>query len=442
MLKNKEWGEKMKEISSMSLSNQDLKKKILTSSIIGNALEFYDFTLCGVFITILAREFFQSTNENNVLWGFFAFSAAFWTRPLGAFVFGYIGDKYGRKVALTWSVSLMGIPTLVISILPDFQTIGIIAPVILITCRMLQGLCTGGEYNGAAIFAREHLKTKPGLISGLVSGSCVIGALSAMFMGFITTLESMPNWAWRIPFAVGALISVIGFFIRRHTVESLDFIQSNKKTKTVPIFAVWQEDRSSFFLAIMAGLFNGVVTYTLFSFLSVYITKYVGFTLSQGIFYNIFGILAFMLLCPVFGGFSDIISPSNSLRLAGRLCLFVPGISFFLFQLNNGFSIIIGQLLLGTLVASFVGPSHYFLQTIFPTSNRYTGASLGFTIGMATTGGTTPILLTHALNACSNLYIPAIYLSIWGGLWLFALGYFYPKIKIHYKSNTALKKAA
>lgn len=426
----------------MSLSKQALKKNILTSSIIGNALEFYDFTLCGVFITILAREFFQSTNESNVLWGFFAFSAAFWTRPLGAFVFGYIGDKYGRKVALTWSVTLMGIPTLIISILPSYQAIGIIAPIVLIICRMLQGLCTGGEYNGAAIFALEHLKTKPGLISGLVSGSCVIGALSAMFMGFITTQEWMPDWAWRIPFAVGALISIVGFLIRRHTVESLEFMQSKQKTKSVPILAVWQEDRGSFFLAIMAGLFNGVVTYTLFSFLSVYITKYVGFTLSQGIFYNIFGILTFMLMCPVFGGFSDMISPLTSLKLAGKLCLVIPSLCFFLFQMNSGFSIIVGQLLLGTLVASFVGPSHYFLQTLFPTNNRYTGASLGFTIGMATTGGTTPLLLTHALNTYSNLYIPAIYLSIWGVLWLVALGYLHPKIKLHYKSNTILKRAA
>lgn len=426
----------------MSLPNQTLKKKILTSSIIGNALEFYDFTLCGVFITILAREFFQSTNESNVLWGFFAFSAAFWTRPLGAFVFGYIGDKYGRKVALTWSVTLMGIPTLIISILPGYQTIGIMAPIVLIICRMLQGLCTGGEYNGAAIFALEHLKTKPGLISGLVSGSCVIGALSAMFMGFVTTLDWMPEWAWRIPFAVGALISVVGFLIRRHTVESLEFIQSKQKTKSVPIIAVWQEDRSSFFLAIMAGLFNGVVTYTLFSFLSVYITKYVGFTLSQGIFYNIFGILTFMLMCPVFGGFSDIISPLKSLKLAGKLCLLIPIVCFYLFQMNSGFCIIIGQLLLGALVASFVGPSHYFLQTLFPTNNRYTGASLGFTIGMATTGGTTPLLLTYALNTYSNLYIPAIYLTIWGVLWLGALRYIYPKIKIHYKAKTIFKRAA
>ncbi len=350
---------------SNQLSNKDLKRNILSSSIIGNALEFYDFTLCGVFVSILAKEFFFATDPNtSILWGFFAFSAAFWTRPLGAFVFGYIGDRYGRKIALTWSVSLMGVPTLIISLLPSYENIGIFAPIILIICRMLQGLCTGGEYNGAAIFALEHLKTKPGLISGLISGSCVVGALGAMFMGFITTQEQMPSWAWRLPFAFGAIISVIGFFIRRHTIESLEFMQEKTKPQAAPITTVWNEDRSSFFMSITSGLFNGVLSYTLFSFLSVYITKYVGFTLSQGIFYNLFGLLAFMTLCPIFGGFSDQIGPLNSLKLAGRLAIFIPAISFFLFQMHSGFSIIMGQLLLGTLVASFVGPSHYFLQTL------------------------------------------------------------------------------
>jgi len=426
----------------MSLSNQTLKNKILTSSIIGNALEFYDFTLCGVFITILAREFFQSTNENNVLWGFFAFSAAFWTRPLGAFVFGYIGDKYGRKVALTWSLALMGVPTFIISILPSYGSIGIIAPIILIICRMLQGLCAGGEFNGAAIFALEHLKAKPGLISGVLISSCTVGSLVAMFIAFLTTQEWMPEWAWRTSFAFGSLVSVAGFIIRRHTVESVEFLQAKTLVTITPLATVWHEDKNSFFLAMSTGLINGVLSYTLFSFSCVYLTKYMGYTLSQGIFYHLFGVITHMCLCPLFGGLSDQFSPKNSLKLAGRLSLFIPAISFFLFQINTGLSIIVGQVLLGVLVASFGGPGHYFLQTLFPTKNRYTGASLGFTIGMAITGGTTPLLLTYLLNVQSSHYVAAAYLSVWGLLWLCALGYFHPKIKLHYKSKKIMKRAA
>ncbi|MDP2193623.1 MAG: MFS transporter [Alphaproteobacteria bacterium] len=413
-----------------------MKKKILTSSIIGNALEFYDFTLCGVFVTALAREFFPQTDPaTGILWGFSAFAAAFWTRPLGAFIFGHIGDKYGRKVALTWSVSLMGIPTLIISMLPSYAQIGILAPIILVLCRLMQGLCTGGEYNGAAIFALEHLRTKPGLISGLISGSCVIGALAAMIMGFITTLEWMPTWAWRVAFAFGALVSVIGFVIRRHTEESLEFLQTKGQPKAVPLQSVLKEDRHSFYMSIGLGLFNGVLTYTLFAFLSVYIAQYVGYTTSQGMFYNLFGLIAFMTLCPVFGAFSDQISPINSVKLAGRLCLLLPVLSFSLFQMSSGFPIIIGQLLLGTTVASLVGPSHYFLQTLFPTNNRYTGASVGFTIGMAITGGSTPIILTQLLKTTGYLMTPAVYLTLWGVLWLGMIAFFYPRTRVFKKTT-------
>lgn len=417
----------------MAQTNQNLRRRILTSSLIGNALEFYDFTLCGVFVAILAKVFFSAQNETSILWGFFAFSAAFWTRPLGAFIFGYIGDKFGRKVALTWSVSLMGIPTLIISMLPGYETLGLLSPVILILCRMLQGLCTGGEYNGAAIFALEHLKNKPGLISGLISGSCVIGALGAMFMGFLTTQPWMPEWAWRVPFAMGALVSVVGFVIRRKTIESMEFLQAKTDLSTVPFIKVWTEDRKGFLLSIALGLFNGVLSYTLFSFLSIYISKHVGFSLSQGIFYNLFGLLAFMTLCPVFGAFSDEISPINAMKMAGRLSLFLPFVAFMFFQLDNVFSMIIGQLLLGTVVASYVGPSHYFLQILFPTNNRYTGAALGFTIGMAITGGTTPLILTFLLNKFHNLFIPAIYISLWGAFWLFTLRSLYHQVRVHYK---------
>lgn len=417
----------------MSGTNHTVKRHILMSSIIGNALEFYDFTLCGVFVSILGSVFFPLENEFWVyLFGFSAFAAAFLTRPLGAFVFGYIGDRYGRKTALTWSVTLMGVPTFIISILPGYETIGLAAPVILIGCRLMQGLCTGGEYNGAAIFALEHLKTKPGMVSGMISGSCVIGALTAMLMGYYT-IESTISWAWRIPFAFGALISVVGFVIRRKTIETLDFIKSSPTVKTSPIEKVWKEDRKSFVLAIGSGFTNGVLSYTLFAFLAVYIKQYVGYSISQGIFYSLFGMLAFMSLCPVFGGYADQISPVNSLKLSGRLMLFLPFICFWLLQTNNGISIVIGQLLLGTIVASYVGPSHYFMQTLFPTSNRYTGAALGFTIGMALSGSTTPLALTTIVNYTQNLYAPAFYIAFAGVIWLVLLNRIHPQIKTHYK---------
>lgn len=419
----------------MAAPGHVLKRRILASSVIGNALEFYDFTLCGVFVAILGRTFFPLENDQwAYLYGFSAFAAAFLTRPLGAFVFGYIGDRYGRKVALTWSVTLMGIPTFIISILPSYEMIGLCAPIILIICRLLQGLCTGGEYNGAAIFALEHLKSQPGMVSGMIAGSCAVGALLAMLMGYIT-IGSEISWAWRLSFALGSLVSLIGFIIRRRTTETTDFLKSSiDNIKASPIKKVWQEDRKSLALSTAYGFINGVLSYTLFAFLAVYIKQYVGYTTSQGIFYSLFGLLAFMSLCPVFGGYADQISPVNSLKLSGRLGIVLPFICFWLLQTQNGITIVIGQLLLGTLTASYVGPSHYFMQTLFPTTNRYTGAALGFTVGIAISGSSTPLVLTYLLNLTHNLYVPAFYIVIHSIIWLIILEYLAPKIKVHYKT--------
>lgn len=146
----------------MSRAQTDLKRSELIPCLIGNALEFYDFTLCGVFIATLGKNFFPSGNDfAALLGGIFAFSAAFWTRPLGALLFGYIGDKYGRKQALTFSVLLMGVPTLVIVLLPTYAIIGLVAPCVLLVCRLVQGLYVQEENIMALLSLQwKHLKNR------------------------------------------------------------------------------------------------------------------------------------------------------------------------------------------------------------------------------------------------------------------------------------------
>jgi len=391
--------------------NQSLKKIVFTS-VIGNALEFYDFTICGVFITTLSKVFFPSIDPTLSLFAsFFAFSAAFWTRPFGAYVFGYIGDRLGRKKALTLSVSLMGLPTFFIGILPGYEILGIAAPLILILCRMLQGLCTGGEYNGAAIFALEHAANKrPGFISGFISASCVLGAITATIAGAIVSLSFMPSWAWRVPFLFGAVVSVVGYYVRRACSESPEYVGLKELPKNLPILTVFKESKAPFFVNIVTGGMNGVLSYTLFAFLTVYLSRYVQVPLEKGIFLNIFGLFSFMFFCPVFGSLSDKLTPRRSILFSLGLVFCLSFLSFALLQSPQLYSLILGQVLLGLLVAAFVGPSHAFMQTLFPAKTRYSGIALSFCIGMAITGGSTPMLLTYLIDASQNLYVPAFLL--------------------------------
>jgi MHS family proline/betaine transporter-like MFS transporter len=405
----------------MPINQKDLRKKILIPCLIGNALEFYDFTLCGVFMVVLGKNFFPSGDDFAALiGGIFAFSAAFWTRPLGALVFGYIGDKYGRKRALTLSVLLMGIPTLVIGVLPTYASIGIVAPCILLGCRLMQGLCTGGEYNGAAVFALEHMKAKPGMISGLISGSCVVGAVSATLMAYAVTNFLNFEQAWRIPFYLGACIAVVGFVLRKKAMETMEFIK-RKPIKGLPIVEIIKKYPKQYMLVIASGAFNGILSYTLFGFLNLYITQYIGIKFASSLFFNIFGLLAFMICCPIFGRISDKITPYKSMILAAAIAIFSSWIGFVLLQRGTVEEIIIGQIFIGIGVGSFVGPSHIFLQQQFSPEVRYTGVASGFSIGMAITGGTTALTMTYVIKETQFLLAPAMYISVAAVLWILAL---------------------
>ncbi len=413
----------------MSITQKDLRKKILIPCLIGNALEFYDFTLCGVFIAILGKNFFPSGDDFvALLGGIFAFSAAFWTRPLGALLFGYIGDKYGRKQALTLSVLLMGLPTLIIGLLPTYAAIGLAAPCILLGCRLMQGLCTGGEYNGAAIFALEHMKAKPGMISGLISASCVVGAVSATLIAYVVTNFLNFEYAWRIPFFIGACIAVVGFVLRKRAMETTEFI-TRKPIKRLPIVEVIRKYPKQYALAITSGAFNGILSYTLFGFLNLYITQYIGIKLATSLFFNIFGLFAFMISCLIFGRISDKISPYNSMILASAVAIFSSWLGFVLLQQGTIEEIIIGQIFIGIGVGSFVGPSHVFLQQQFSPEVRYTGIASGFSIGMAITGGTTALVMTYVLKQTHMLLAPAMYISVAAFIWLLVLKFLGSKDK-------------
>ena len=160
-------------------------KKVFFAGVLGNVIEFYDFTLFGFFAPLIARLFFPSFDPRTALLLTLAiFSVSFLMRPIGGILFGHIGDRYGRKFALSLSILLMAIPTAAIGLLPAYEEIGIWASLMLLVCRLLQGISAGGEYNGAFILLIEHgRKENAGFIGSLVVSSCALGALLAVFSG-------------------------------------------------------------------------------------------------------------------------------------------------------------------------------------------------------------------------------------------------------------------
>ncbi len=389
--------------------------KIILASVFGNALEFYDFTLYGVFAAIIANQYFPGGNETSkLLYSLAAFAVGFFTRPIGAVLFGHLGDRYGRKNALSLSILLMGIPTCLISISPSYQQVGIAASIFIFMCRLLQGVFTGGEYNGAAIFAIEHVGKKcPGFIGGLITGSCVIGATLATFMGACTQMPGMPYWAWRVPFLVGGLISLVGYFIRRKIGETPEFIalEEQNKLSRIPLFKAFISRPRSCLISFMLGGLNGALSYTMFGFLNIYLSRYLGIPMSIAMQLNLIGLLVFMLGAPFMGYLLDLLGHLRFFNFAicGIMTLAVP--IFIAISTKNTVLIIVGQILLGLSTASIAGSGHAVMQALFPVADRYSGIAFNFSLGMALLGGMTPIIYVSMIEKHQvNLLFPAFFL--------------------------------
>ncbi|MCI5052807.1 MAG: MFS transporter [Simkaniaceae bacterium] len=382
-------------------------KKILAASVLGNALEFYDFTLYGVLALVLSKHYFPGSDDTaKLLCSLAAFAVGFVTRPFGALLFGHLGDTLGRKESLSLSILLMGVPTFLIGVMPTYQTIGLFASISVFFCRLLQGIFTGGEYNGAAIFSIEHFGQKSsGFIGGVITGSCVIGAMAATLLGAWSQGSNMPEWAWRIPFVLGGAFALLGYFIRRGISETPDFTQPGNKLSFLTILRNFPYPS---FVAFMCGGFNGALTYTLFGFLNIYLSRYLGAAIDQAIWLNLFGLFAFLVGSPFFGYCLDTFGKTKYLQSA-LLAIFLILIPIFKL-LNTSFALL-GQILLGLCAASIAGSCHALMQELFPVNQRCRGISVNFSLGMGLFGGITPIVYVHLIERQGvGLLFPPLFL--------------------------------
>ncbi len=392
------------------------KSKVLIAASLGNVLEFYDFTLYAIFAPQIATLFFPTKNHVVSLIAVFGvFALGFIVRPIGAILFGHIGDKMGRRTSLTLSIALMSFPTLLIGLTPTYSQIGILAPVFITLCRLLQGLCAGGEFSGSAIFVLEHYGRKNrGLIGGLLITTCVSGTLLASLIGISFNYFELPTESWRAGFILGAAIGGIGLYIRRRLKETEDFIKIEKLGRIcrMPFMEVITKQKTSLYCLVGIGSLNGAVIYTIFGYSSVYLINFINLPANLAIASSILGLCSLMIASPLFGALSDKLTPRR-VMLAGSLSvLFLAWPVYSLFNSGIVINIFLGQLLLGIAGASYVGPQHSLSMELFPVQDRYSGISLGYSLGMALMGGTTPMVSTILIKHTQNLEIPAVWLAM------------------------------
>lgn len=366
-----------------------MKSSLLRALMIGNALEYYDFFLYSFFVSILAPHFFPSSDPlNTLMMGFGVFAVGFVSRPIGALCFGHWGDKYGRKSALLGTLLLMAFATVGIGLLPTYETIGTLSPLLLIIFRLCQGFAAGGEVNGAAIFGLEQTQAqKRGFMGALIYSSAGVGAILATLMGAVFTNGLMPEWAWRIPFFIGGFVAVIGLYLR-HTLEE---IETHKPIK-VPLLEVIQHHPVSFLKAIGVGGFLHVPFYVIVAYMNPTLHAKGLITSVELMFMNMAVTIVGTMIIPIFGHYSDKIGQQRlmSWGALGQIALIVP--VFMVYGAGNILWTISAQMLLLTVAEAYVAPSNAYLNSLFPSECRYTGVAFGACLGAALFGGTTPLI--------------------------------------------------
>lgn len=390
----------------------------LVAAIAGNALEYYDVMLYGFFAATLAPLFFPSDSKAiSIMASFGTFAASFLMRPLGAALFGHLGDRLGRQKALILSILVVAIPTSIIGLLPTYAQIGFFAPITLVLCRLLQGICMGGEYSGAAIFIVEHAKEqKTGFRGSILCASGSIGAMIGTSLGLFFTLDFMPSWGWRIPFLVGSFLGIVGYFLRRQIEETPVFkiFEKTNRPVRVPLLEAIKKGKRNFILNVFL---SGAVLVP-FYLASIYMSPILlnQFKLSNATLMGVNTFLMFLqtIMVLIMGWYSDILGQVKLVQLSSLVLALFAYPVFKLLTADHLSLVLCGQAILCLIGPGVVAPMTGLMPRMFPVRFRYSGLAFSTCIGAALIGGTTPLIATALAEITHNPMSPTFYLAASG----------------------------
>lgn len=394
--------------------------KVIMASMLGNTLEYYDFTLFVFLSPMLSPLFFPANDPVvSVIAGLGTYALGYFMRPLGAIIFGYIGDTYGRKRALTTAIMMMALPTCIMGLLPTYEKIGILAPLSLVICRLFQGICTGGEYNGAAIFTIENVKKNiAGFAGAVITSSSALGGLLGSTVAMIVSFSFMPSWAWRCAFVAGGIIALIGFYIRRSLEDSfVAHCLYEKRKSRVPLLHVLKTHPSAVFRTIGIAAFSGIMYNISFSYISVFLTTFQKWPLSESLWVMNLGTLCYIFLAPLVGHMADRWGEQIILRIGIVTTILGSWPALYMITHHQHFGMVLtGQVLLAVMAILFQAPMNAYMAKLFEPSVRYSGLAFGYSIGIALFGGTAAMIATVLVKFLHNPLAPLIYLMVGAGL--------------------------
>ncbi|WP_210602523.1 MFS transporter [Brevibacterium oceani] len=399
-------------------------RRILTSSFVGSAIEFYDFILYATASSIVfANLFFAGLGAGLSLFASFStLAAGYLARPLGGVIFGHFGDKVGRKKALIVSMVMMGAVTVIIGLMPPTASIGMIAPASLFTLRIIQGIAVGGEWGGAALMALEHApKARRGLAAAFANAGGPAGAiLATLILSLTATLtgDNFVTWGWRLPFLLSAVLIVVGLVIRLKVSETPAFqqLEEESEERKVPLLTVFKNYKRQVLIALFATM-TIYVTQGLTTVWGVSVAVAAGEDKSDVLNWKAVGALTTLIVTFIVARLSDRIGRKRSLIGAHVVAaaLAVPIVLLIVSgELNQyAVAIILGN---GIVQGLCYGPIAAYVSELFPPAVRYTGASVGYQLAAALGAGLSPMI------ASALILIPGVGPYLIGGVWaLFAV---------------------
>lgn len=392
------------------------RRRAILAAIVGNTLEWYDFGVYGFLATVLGKQFFPTTDSYvALLQTFAAFGVGFVARPLGSVLIGRFGDLAGRKAALLATIAMMALGTLAIGLVPGYRSIGVAAPVILVSARLVQGLAAGGEWGNAAAFLSEWAGPgRRGMFGGLllssVAGGLLLGSGVSALLSTLLSAEALADWGWRVPFLIGAALIPLGIYMRRNVEDAPAFRSARAATGATPTphFALLLARATGICLPLLVASYMATV------YMPTYAQLYGHIERSFALWANTLALLLTVCLAPLVGHLSDRTGRRPSMMVCALLMVVLPFPLYALIASGLSFAGFLAvQLLLTAVIVGFTGSAPACVTEIFPGPVRSVGSSLANALA-AVLGGFSPFISTWLIHTTGSVPSPSALVIIAG----------------------------
>jgi MHS family proline/betaine transporter-like MFS transporter len=382
--------------------------KVIAAGAIGNVLEWFDFAVYGYFAASIGRTFFPHGDAvAEVLAAFGVFAVGFLMRPVGGAVIGYIGDRFGRRAALTFSVAAMAVPTFLVGVLPGYPMLGVAAPILLTLLRMIQGLSVGGEYTTSVVFLVEHAPPGWRGIVGAV-GSCggvagiLAGSASGALLASLMSPEALDAWGWRVPFVAGLVVGLAGLMLRRSIPEA-----ANRKAQRSPLLDAFRNHERLLLRLAALSVYNAVGFYLMFVYIVSWLQFVDGIAPARALGINTISMALLPPLMLAMGWLSDRVGRRPVMLAATAFALVASWPLFWLMHSAEPAIVLVGQLGFVLSIGTFIGCQPTLMVEAVPSQVRCTAIALGYNVTLGIFGGLSPLVATWLVERTANDYSPA-----------------------------------